>query len=155
MRVLLMKKISLLLAVIMIFTSSYVFAGEKEFFQESMRTILETGGKVKSITDTLKPNTRLYIYKQLPSMKETLSTGMQTISDIKAQAMEEISNPTLQTVLQDTASIQLLTINVATELLEIYENNGAISERDYRNVVSKYEKEAKRLQRSLEKYKNM
>lgn len=150
-----MKKISLLLAVIMIFTSSFVFAGEKEFFQESMRTILETGGKVKNITDTLKPNTRLYIYKQLPSMKETLATGMQTINDIKAQALEEISNPSLQTVLQDTASIQLLTITVATELLEIYENNGAISERDYRSVVSKYEKEAKRLQRSLEKYKNM
>lgn len=150
-----MKKISLLLAVIMIFTSSFVFAGEKEFFQESMRTILETGGKVKNITDTLKPNTRLYIYKQLPSMKETLSTGMQTINDIKAQALEEISNPSLQTVLQDTASIQLLTITVATELLEIYENNGAISERDYRSVVSKYEKEVKRLQRSLEKYKNM
>ena len=150
-----MKKISLLLAVIMIFTSSFVFAGEKEFFQESMRTILETGGKVKNITDTLKPNTRLYIYKQLPSMKETLSTGMQTINDIKAQALEEISNPSLQTVLQDTASIQLLTITVATELLEIYENNGAISERDYRSVVSKYEKEAKRLQHSLEKYKNM
>lgn len=150
-----MKKISLLLAVIMIFTSSFVFAGEKEFFQESMRTILETGGKVKNITDTLKPNTRLYIYKQLPSMKETLSTGMQTINDIKAQALEEISNPSLQTVLQDTASIQLLTITVTTELLEIYENNGAISERDYRSVVSKYEKEAKRLQRSLEKYKNM
>lgn len=150
-----MKKISLLLAVIMIFTSSFVFAGEKEFFQESMRTILETGGKVKNITDTLKPNTRLYIYKQLPSMKETLSTGMQTINDIKAQALEEISNPSLHTVLQDTASIQLLTITVATELLEIYENNGAISERDYRSVVSKYEKEAKRLQRSLEKYKNM
>lgn len=150
-----MKKISLLLAVIMIFTSSFVFAGEKEFFQESMRTILETSGKVKNITDTLKPNTRLYIYKQLPSMKETLSTGMQTINDIKAQALEEISNPSLQTVLQDTASIQLLTITVATELLEIYENNGAISERDYRSVVSKYEKEVKRLQRSLEKYKNM
>lgn len=150
-----MKKISLLLAVIMIFTSSFVFAGEKEFFQESMRTILETSGKVKNITDTLKPNTRLYIYKQLPSMKETLSTGMQTINDIKAQALEEISNPSLQTVLQDTASIQLLTITVATELLEIYENNGAISERDYRSVVSKYEKEAKRLQHSLEKYKNM
>lgn len=150
-----MKKISLLLAVIMIFTSSFVFAGEKEFFQESMRTILETSGKVKNITDTLKPNTRLYIYKQLPSMKETLSTGMQTINDIKAQALEEISNPSLHTVLQDTASIQLLTITVATELLEIYENNGAISERDYRSVVSKYEKEAKRLQRSLEKYKNM
>lgn len=150
-----MKKISLLLAVIMIFTSSFVFAGEKEFFQESMRTILETSGKVKNITDTLKPNTRLYIYQQLPSMKETLSTGMQTINDIKAQALEEISNPSLQTVLQDTASIQLLTITVATELLEIYENNGAISERDYRSVVSKYEKEAKRLQRSLEKYKNM
>lgn len=150
-----MKKISLLLAVIMIFTSSFVFAGEKEFFQESMRTILETSGKVKNITDTLKPSTRLYIYKQLPSMKETLSTGMQTINDIKAQALEEISNPSLHTVLQDTASIQLLTITVATELLEIYENNGAISERDYRSVVSKYEKEAKRLQRSLEKYKNM
>ena len=150
-----MKKISLLLAVIMIFTSSFVFAGEKEFFQESMRTILETSGKVKNITDTLKPNTRLYIYKQLPSMKETLSTGMQTINDIKAQALEEISNPSLQTVLQDTASIQLLTITVATELLAIYDNHGAISERDYRSVVSNSEKEAKKLQRSLEKYKNM
>ena len=139
----------------MIFTSSYVFAGEKEFFQESMRTILETGGKIKNITDTLKPNTRLYIYKQLPSMKETLSTSMQTINDIKAQAMQEISSQALQTVLQDTASIQLLTINAAAELLEIYENNGAISEKNYRSVVSKYEKEAKRLQRSLEKYKNM
>lgn len=150
-----MKKFLLLLTVIMIFTSSYVFAGEKEFFQESMRTILETGGKIKNITDTLKPNTRLYIYKQLPSMKETLSTSMQTINDIKAQAMQEISSQALQTVLQDTASIQLLTINAAAELLEIYENNGAISEKNYRSVVSKYEKEAKRLQRSLEKYKNM
>lgn len=150
-----MKKFLLLLTIIMIFTSSYVFAGEKEFFQESMRTILETGGKIKNITDTLKPNTRLYIYKQLPSMKETLSTSMQTINDIKAQAMQEISSQALQTVLQDTASIQLLTINAAAELLEIYENNGAISEKNYRSVVSKYEKEAKRLQRSLEKYKNM
>ena len=150
-----MKKFLLLLTVIMIFTSSYVFAGEKEFFQESMRTILETAGQIKNITDTLKPNTRLYIYKQLPSMKETLSTSMQTINDIKAQAMQEISSQALQTVLQDTASIQLLTINAAAELLEIYENNGAISEKNYRSVVSKYEKEAKRLQRSLEKYKNM
>lgn len=150
-----MKKISLLLTILMIFISSYAFADEKEFFQESMRTILETGGKVKNITDTLKPNTRLYIYKQLPSMKETLSTSMQTINNIKSQAMEEINNQALQIVLQDTASIQILTINVAEELLEIYENNGAISERDYKNVVSKYEKEAKRLQRSLEKYKNM
>ncbi len=145
----------LLLAVIMIFTFSYATASEKEFFQESMRTILETGGKVKNITDTLKPNTKLYIYKQLPTMKETLSTGMQTINDIRAQSLKEISNPSLQTVLQDTASIQLLTITVAAELLEIYENNGAISEKDYKSVVSKYEKEAKRLQRSLEKYKNM
>ena len=88
-------------------------------------------------------------------MKETLSTSMQTINDIKAQAMQEISSQALQTVLQDTASIQLLTINAAAELLEIYENNGAISEKNYRSVVSKYEKEAKRLQRSLEKYKNM
>lgn len=155
MRVFIMKKFSFLLTIIMIFTASFAFANEKEFFQESMRTILETGGKVKSITDTLRPNTRLYIYKQLPSMKKTLSTSMQTINDIKAQAIEEISNPSLQTVLQDTAAIQLLTISVATELLEIYENNGAISEREYKGVVSKYEKEAKRLQRSLEKYKNM
>lgn len=154
MRALLMRK-KLLLAVIMIFTFSYATASEKEFFQESMRTILETGGKVKNITDTLKPNTRLYIYKQIPTMKETLSTGMQTINDIRAQSLKEISNPSLQTVLQDTASIQLLTITVAAELLEIYENNGAISEKDYKSVVSKYEKEAKRLQRSLEKYKNM
>ena len=120
-----------------------------------MRTILETGGKIKNITDILKPNTRLYIYKQLPAMKETLSTSIETINKIRTQALNEINNTTLQTVLQDTASIQILTINVATELLEIYENNGAITEREYRSVVSKYEKEAKRLQRSLEKYKNM
>ena len=150
-----MKKISLLLTMFMIFSFSYAYADEKEFFQESMRTILETGGKIKNITDTLRPNTRLYIYKQLPSMKETLQTSRQTINDIKSQAYGEISNSTLQTVLQDTASIQLLTISVAEELLEIYENNGAISERDYKSVVAKYEKEAKRLQRSLEKYKNM
>ncbi len=150
-----MKKISLLLTMFMIFSFSYAYADEKEFFQESMRTILETGGKIKNITDTLRPNTRLYIYKQLPSMKETLQTSRQTINDIKSQAYGEISNSTLQTVLQDTASIQLLTISVAEELLEVYENNGAISERDYKNVVAKYEKEAKRLQRSLEKYKNM
>lgn len=150
-----MKKISLLLTMFMIFSFSYAYADEKEFFQESMRTILETGGKVKNITDTLRPNTRLYIYKQLPSMKETLQTSRQTINDIKSQAYGEISNSTLQTVLQDTASIQLLTISVAEELLEVYENNGAISERDYKSVVVKYEKEAKRLQRSLEKYKNM
>lgn len=150
-----MKKISLLLTIFMIFSFSYAYADEKEFFQESMRTILETGGKIKNITDTLRPNTRLYIYKQLPSMKETLQTSRQTINDIKSQAYGEISNSTLQTVLQDTASIQLLTISVAEELLEVYENNGAISERDYKSVVAKYEKEAKRLQRSLEKYKNM
>ena len=150
-----MKKISLLLTMFMIFSFSYAYADGKEFFQESMRTILETGGKIKNITDTLRPNTRLYIYKQLPSMKETLQTSRQTINDIKSQAYGEISNSTLQTVLQDTASIQLLTISVAEELLEVYENNGAISERDYNSVVAKYEKEAKRLQRSLEKYKNM
>ena len=150
-----MKKISLLLTMFMIFSFSYAYADEKEFFQESMRTILETGGKIKNITDTLRPNTRLYIYKQLPSMKETLQTSRQTINDIKSQAYGEISNSTLQTVLQDTASIQLLTISVAEELLEVYENNGAISERYYKSVVAKYEKEAKRLQRSLEKYKNM
>ena len=150
-----MKKISLLLTMFMIFSFSYAYADEKEFFQESMRTILETGGKIKNITDTLRPNTRLYIYKQLPSMKETLQTSRQTINDIKSQAYGEISNSTLQTVLQDTASIQLLTISVAEELLEVYEKNGAISERDYKSVVAKYEKEAKRLQRSLEKYKNM
>ena len=150
-----MKKISLLLTMFMIFSFSYAYADEKEFFQESMRTILETGGKIKNITDTLRPNTRLYIYKQLPSMKETLQTSRQTINDIKSQAYGEISNSTLQTVLQDTASIQLLTISVAEELLEVYENNGAISERDYKSVVAKYEKEAKRLQHSLEKYKNI
>ena len=110
-----MKKISLL-AFLLIFTFSYAYAGEKEFFQESMRTILETGGKIKNITDILKPNTRLYIYKQLPAMKETLSTRIETINKIRTQALDEINNTTLQTVLQDTASIQILTINVATEL---------------------------------------
>ncbi len=150
-----MKQISLLLTIMLIFTISYAYADEKSFFQSSMKTILETGGKVKNITDTLRPNTRLYIYKQLPSMKETLLTSKQTIIDIKTQSLEEISSPSLQTILQDTASLQLLTIDVTSELLEIYENSGAISEKDYKNVVSKYEKEAKRLQRSLEKYKNM
>ena len=53
------------------------------------------------------------------------------------------------------ASIQLLTINVTKELLEVYENTGAITQKDYNNVVSKYEKDAKRLQKSLERYKNM
>ena len=150
-----MKQISLFLILLTILSFSTAFAGEKEFFQESMKTILETGGSIKNITDTLRPNTRLYIYKQLPSMKETLQKGRQTITSIKAQAEEEITNASLQTVLQDTASIQLLTINVAEELLAVYENNGAITERDYKGVVSKYEKEAKRLQRSLERYKNM
>ena len=45
-----MKKISLLLTMFMIFSFSYAYADEKEFFQESMRTILETGGKVKNIS---------------------------------------------------------------------------------------------------------
>ena len=48
-------------------------------------------------------------------MKETLSTSIETINKIRTQALDEINNTTLQTVLQDTASIQILTINVATE----------------------------------------
>lgn len=150
-----MRKISLLFVILLLFTSSYSYAGEKEFFQESMRSILEIGGKVKNITDTLKPGTRLYIYQQLPAMKKTLEESKKSLEEIRSESIEKITNSALQIVLQDTASIQFLTISVAEELLETYENNGAISEKEYKSVVSKYEKEAKRLQRSLEKYKNM
>lgn len=149
-----MKKI-IITAVIALFVPLFAFADEKVEFQEMIRTILETGGEMKNITDTLWPNTRLYIYKQLPSMKEKISESEKTITDIKTKADEVISNKDLHTIVQDMASIQLLTIYVAKELLEIYENNGAITQKEYNKVVSKYEKEAKRLQKSLERYKNM
>ncbi len=149
-----MKKI-IITAVIALFVPLFAFADEKVEFQEMIRTILETGGEMKNITDTLWPNTRLYIYKQLPSMKEKISESEKTITDIKTKADEVISNKDLHTIVQDMASIQLLTIYVAKELLEIYENNGTITQKEYNKVVSKYEKEAKRLQKSLERYKNM
>ena len=79
----------------------------------------------------------------------------QTINDIKTKADEVITNRDLHTIVQDMASIQLLTIYVAKDLLEIYETNGAITQKDYNKVISKYEKQAKRLQKSLERYKNM
>lgn len=146
----------LLAALLITFTiPCFAFADEQIEFQEMIRTILETGGEIKNITDTLRPNTRLYIHKQLPSMKKKIEESENTIADIKAKADEVISNKNLHSIVQDMASIQLLTINVAKELLEVYENNGAITQRDYNSVVSKYEKEAKRLQKSLERYKNM
>lgn len=149
-----MKKI-IITAVIALFVPLFAFADEKVEFQEMIRTILETGGEMKNITDTLRPNTRLYIHKQLPSMKEKISESEKTITDIKTKADEVISNKDLHTIVQDMASIQLLTIYVAKELLEIYENNGAITQKEYNKIVSKYEQEAKRLQKSLERYKNM
>lgn len=130
-------------------------ADEKTEFQEMIRTILETGGEVREITNTLRPNTRLYIYKQLPSMKNKINESEKTILDVKRKADEIIRNNDLHSIVQDMASIQLLTINVTKELLEVYENTGAITEKDYNRIVSKYEKEAKRLQKSLERYKNM
>ena len=151
-----MKKIFILAAIILtIFIPNISVADEQGEFQDMIRTILETGGSIKEITDTLRPNTRLYIYKQLPSMKKKIEDSEKTINDIKAQADEVISNKDLHSIVQDMASIQLLTINVAKDLLEVYETNGAISQKDYKNVVSKYEKQAKRLQKSLERYKNM
>lgn len=133
----------------------FAFADEQAEFQDMIRTILETGGEIKNITDTLRPNTRLYIYKQLPSMKKKIEEGEKTIADIKTRADEVIKNKDLNSIVQDMASIQLLTINVTKELLEVYENTGAITQKDYNNVVSKYEKDAKQLQKSLERYKNM
>ena len=133
----------------------FAFADEQTEFQDMIRTILETGGEIKNITDTLRPNTRLYIYKQLPSMKKKIEESEKTIADIKTRADEVIKNKDLNSIVQDMASIQLLTINVTKELLEVYENTGAITQKDYNNVVSKYEKDAKRLQKSLERYKNM
>lgn len=150
-----MKKFILLPIIFAILMPNIALAGEQEQFQEMIKTILETGGDIKEITDTLRPNTRLYIYQQLPSMKKKIEESEKTINDIKAQADEVISNKDLHSIVQDMASIQLLTINVAKDLLEVYETNGAISQKDYKNVVSKYEKQAKRLQKSLERYKNM
>ena len=88
-------------------------------------------------------------------MKKKIEESEKTIADIKTRADEVIKNKDLNSIVQDMASIQLLTINVTKELLEVYENTGAITQKDYNNVVSKYEKDAKRLQKSLERYKNM
>ena len=151
-----MKKIFILAAIILtIFIPNISVADEQGEFQDMIRTILETGGSVKEITDTLRPNTRLYIYKQLPSMKKKIEDSEKTINDIKTKADEVITNRDLHTIVQDMASIQLLTIYVAKDLLEVYETNGAITQKDYNKVISKYEKQAKRLQKSLERYKNM
>ena len=151
-----MKKIFTLAAILLtIFIPNISVADEQGEFQDMIRTILETGGSIKEITDTLRPNTRLYIYKQLPSMKKKIEDSEKTINDIKTKADEVITNRDLHTIVQDMASIQLLTIYVAKDLLEVYETNGAITQKDYNKVISKYEKQAKRLQKSLERYKNM
>ena len=151
-----MKKIFILAAIILtIFIPNISVADEQGEFQDMIRTILETGGSIKEITDTLRPNTRLYIYKQLPSMKKKIEDSEKTINDIKTKADEVITNRDLHTIVQDMASIQLLTIYVTKDLLEVYETNGAITQKDYNKVISKYEKQAKRLQKSLERYKNM
>lgn len=151
-----MKKIFILAAIILtIFIPNISVADEQGEFQDMIRTILETGGSIKEITDTLRPNTRLYIYKQLPSMKKKIEDSEKTINDIKTKADEVITNRDLHTIVHDMASIQLLTIYVAKDLLEVYETNGAITQKDYNKVISKYEKQAKRLQKSLERYKNM
>lgn len=149
-----MKKI-LAALFITVLIPCYAFADEQVEFQDMIRTILETGGEIKNITDTLRPNTRLYIYKQLPSMKNKIKESENTIEDIKKRSDEVIRNKDLRVIVQDMASIQLLTIYVTKELLEVYENTGAITQKDYNRIVSKYEKEAKRLQKSLERYKNM
>ncbi len=149
-----MKKLFIFIFIFVI-SVAYLYAGEKETFQAYMRTILETGGKIKNITDTLKPDTKLYIYSQLPTMKKTIDSSKDTINEIKSEAMLNIYDQSLQSILQDSASLQLLTIDVTGELLAIFEQNGQITSREYKNVVSKYDKEAKRLQNSLEKYKNM
>ncbi len=133
-----------------------LYANEQSaVFQDMVKTILETGGKMKEITDTLRPNTRLYIYKQLPSMKEKINESEKVIMDIKKKAAAELNNRDMQNVIQDMASIQLLTINVAKDLLTVYEKTGAISQKDYKSVIAKYENEAMTLQKSLERYKNM
>ena len=88
-------------------------------------------------------------------MKKKIEDSEKTINDIKTKADEVITNRDLHTIVQDMASIQLLTIYVAKDLLEVYETNGAITQKDYNKVISKYEKQAKRLQKSLERYKNM
>ena len=149
-----MKRFYLILAILFIFPLSS-FADEKTTFQEMVRSILQTGGEMKEITETLQPNSRLYIYKQLPYMKEKINKGEQLMLSIKEKSLSEIKNSDLQSIIQDMSSMQLLTINVAKELLSIYENTGSISNKDYRSVVGKYEREAKRLQKSLERYKNM
>lgn len=148
-------KVTLTSILVLIFLPVFLYADDKTEFQSLMRTILETGGKVKSISDDLKPSRRLYLYQQLPSMKSTISESENTIRAIKEEASKKISNKNMQNIIQDTASLQLITILVTKELLEVYENNGSISEYQYRSVVNRYKQEAERLTKSLEKYKNM
>ncbi len=150
-----MKKMPIILILFLVILPFSAKADDQAVFQEMIRTILVTGGEIKEISDTLRPNTRLYIYKQLPSMKNKINKSEKAINDIREKAVKEIKNSDMQNIVQDMASMMLLTINVTKELLATYESTGSITQKDYDSVVSKYDREAKRLQRNLERYKNM
>lgn len=150
-----MKIKSIVLISVFIFTFavfSYGQSKDGKIFQEMVRNILIIGGEVKAVSSDLKPNDRLYIHKQIPSMKETLASAEIGIIDIRDRAQKELNDKDMLDIVNDLCRLQLITINISKELIGVYEANGAISRGDYGKVVEKYEKTAQKLAKKLSKY---
>lgn len=150
-----MKIKSIVLISVFIFTFAVFAYGQSkdaEIFQEMVRNILIIGGEVKAVSSDLKPNDRLYIHKQIPSMKETLASAESGIIDINDRAQKELNDKDMLDIVSDLCRLQLITINIYKELIGVYEASGAISRGDYEKVVEKYEKTAQKLAKKLSKY---
>lgn len=145
-----------LISLILILNTSISYAkSEKDSFQEIMKELLVISGKIKKISQELKPSGRLYIHQQLPAMYEIIKTCDVEIHELKNRINSEILDDDLYGILNDSASLEVLSIKVTKELLDVYSEHGAITAVQYNNVVKKYENEANRLKKSLKKYKNM
>lgn len=150
-----MKIKSIVLISVFIFTFAVFAYGQSkdgEIFQEMVRNILIIGGEVKAVSSDLKPNDRLYIHKQIPSMKETLASAESGIIDINDRAQKELNDKDMLDIVSDLCRLQLITINIYKELIGVYETSGAISRDEYEKVVEKYEKTAQKLAKKLSKY---
>lgn len=150
-----MKIKSIVLISVFIFTFAVFAYGQSkdgEIFQEMVRNILIIGGEVKAVSSDLKPNDRLYIHKQIPSMKETLASAESGIIDINDRAQKELNDKDMLDIVSDLCRLQLITINIYKELIGVYEASGAISRNEYEKVVEKYEKTAQKLAKKLSKY---
>ena len=148
--------LNIIIALAVIFSATNTYAkDEKDSFQEIMKELLEVSGKVKSISQDLKPSSRLYIHQQLPTMFDTIKNCEKDIQQLRNRINSEILNEDLYGILSDTANLELLSIMVTKELLQIYSESGSITSVQYNKVVKKYEKDAEQLKKSLRKYKNM